>query len=298
MNMIYKAPVLLLFIMSLGGYLSSEVIKGTYSRKNNDTVDGYYRYTAFVSIACSIILFILSGGVIKASIFTIGMGAIFGLVVTGQIAASSAAMRIGSWSYTSVMMALSTIIPGLSGVLFWGEPFGLVKCIGILFMIICFVLSVQNDEKNEGKKKNNVRWLLFSIVASLSTGGMGIVQKIHQSSVYKNERLSFLIIAFVCAAVFSLVLMSVSGKKQKSSIQKRKILILIFVGAGLATVINHVINLYLSGTVESLLFFPVMSGGEIISVTLTSVIAFKEKLNKKQWTGLICGIFATVILCM
>lgn len=292
------APIYALMAVSLSGFLTGEMTKCEYSRKLTSAQNGLYGFTAFVSLICSALFWCLSAFSFSLSFYTLWTGLLFGAAVMGQITASAFAMKIGPWAYTSVMMSLSTVIPALSGVLFWGEDLTANIVIGIILMSVCFILSVKTEEEDKEKKKGNIKWLILSIIASLCTGGIGILQKAHQTSQYKQELTTFLAVSFAFSALFSFVMMKITAPKnaEKKSVFSKKAVLLIF-AAGVGTAINHLINLYLSGAMASAIFFPIMSGGELILVTLASIIIFKEKLSVKQWIGLTCGAVAVVILC-
>ena len=80
------------------------------------------------------------------------------------------------------------------------------------------------------------------------------------------------------------------GDKSKSDKKKNKSFGIFLIIAGIGTALNHLINLYLSGAMESAVFFPVMSGGELIFVTVASILIFKEKLSKKQFGNCLLSI--------
>lgn len=290
----------LLLIISLAAFVTCEMIKCKYARGVSDSEISKYRYTAILSTIAALYILAASGFDTTMSLFSMVCGVLFGVVIMGQIAASAAAMKIGPWAYTTVMMSLSAVIPALSGVLFWGEPLTVGKVAGIILMVICFVLSVKTDEE-ETKRKGSIKWLLLSLTASLCTGGMGILQKFHQNSMYKDELLNFLYIAFALSAVLSFVLMN-RKKKQRNTerIQTfgKRTVATMFLVTGTGAAVNHVINLYLAGAMESAIFFPVMGGGELILVTVASVLVFREKMIRRQWAGLISGMIAVVILSL
>jgi drug/metabolite transporter (DMT)-like permease len=301
MNFLVNTNAYILMLISLSGFLSGEMTKCEYSRKIATSQDGVYKFTAYVGLICSAFIWCATGFSINLSLFTLLTSVMFGVAVMGQITASAFAMKIGPWAYTSVMMSLSTIIPALSGVLFWDEDLTVNIVLGMILMVICFVLSVKTDDDDAEKKKSNLKWFLLSLIASLSTGAIGILQKAHQSSNYKQELPLFLVISFGVASVFSFIMTYITRPKNNNVEPKNKIFsnkaLVLFLVAGLGTAFNHAINLYLSGAMESAVFFPIMSGGELILVTLSSVIVFKEKLSNKQWIGLVCGIAAVIILC-
>ncbi|MBE7045409.1 MAG: hypothetical protein E7397_07745 [Ruminococcaceae bacterium] len=59
--------------------------------------------------------------------------------------------------------------------------------------------------------------------------------------------------------------------------------------------VNH-INLYLSGKMPGVIFFPIVNGGVIILSGLVAMLVFRERLDKKQQIGLVVGIIATCLL--
>jgi drug/metabolite transporter (DMT)-like permease len=229
MSILEKTPAFVLMIISLTGFLSGEMIKCGYSRNMTESHDGVYRYTACVSLICCLFVWGISGFNLNVSLYTVGMALLFGIAVMGQITASAFAMKIGPWAYTAVMMSLSTVIPALSGVIFWDEELGLNKIIGILLMLVCFILSVKTDKEDTEKKKRNIKWLILSVIASLCTGGIGILQKAHQSSVYKNELVMFLVISFSFSAVYSFIMMCIMGSKNtnRKTVNKKALIFFI-----------------------------------------------------------------------
>lgn len=67
--------------------------------------------------------------------------------------------------------------------------------------------------------------------------------------------------------------------------------------SGACVAVNNKFNLYLSGVMDSAVFFPVVNGGGLVLTTLAAVLLFKEKLSKKQWIGVVLGIASVVFLC-
>ena len=297
MSILEKSPVLILMLISLFGCLSGETIKCNFIRKNASSNDLVFYYTFFISAICSSLMLAMWAFSYSVSWYTVILALLFGVAVMGQIAASAFAMRIGPWSYTTVMMSLSVVIPALAGPIFWNEKLDIFITIGIVLMLVCFVLSVKT-EVDKDKKSANIKWLLLSLLSSLSTGAVGILQKLHQSSEYKSEIAVFLAISFGVCAVISLAFAAILSFKSTKNNPFRIPFTPWILLAGVGTLINHLINLYLSGAMASAIFFPLMSGGELILVTLCSVILFKERLSVKQWIGLGSGILAVIILCI
>ena len=55
-------------------------------------------------------------------------------------------------------------------------------------------------------------------------------------------------------------------------------------------------NLYLSGAMNPIVFFPIVNGGVILLSGIAAICVFREKLSKQQWIGLAVG-FAS-IMCL
>ena len=80
---------------------------------------------------------------------------------------------------------------------------------------------------------------------------------------------------------------------------KRQVWLLlgIMIASGACVAVNNKFNLYLSGVMDSAVFFPIVNGGGLVLTTLAAVLLFKEKLSTKQWIGVVLGIASVVFLC-
>ena len=290
----------ILLACSLIAVVLGTVIKKYYMRESVKGLTPVFLYNAITGLVSAIIIFFW-GGIDKVSLFTLLLGIVFGLITTLQTITLLKAMEIGPMSYTTLINSFSTLIPTLSGALFFNEKIELVHIFGIILMIISFVLSVDKSKNNDSA---SIKWLIYSIIAFICTGGIGVMQKIHQSSDYKGELNAFLVLAFVVSFVFAIILTLLFSKKENNSIlQKNKsgkvnyIILLVTVIAGACVAVNNKLNLYLSGVMDSAVFFPIVSGGGLVLTTISALIVFKEKLTKKQWAGIVIGILSVILLC-
>lgn len=285
-------------IISLFANLSGGIIKKNINDKYANNIFSYQFYNCIVSLISAITLLFLSEN-LSVSSFTVALALLFGIITLLQQITNMKALESGPFSYTTVIISLSTLIPTLSGYFFWNEKIATVQIIGIVLLLICFVLSVNNKSDN---KSANIRWLLFSFSAFVCTGIIGIMQKIHQSSCHKDELDSFLIIAFmfsfICSGIYSILIF----KKTKANISKKKSVLNIspviqMIISGVFVALNNKLNLYLSGVLDSAVFFPVVNGGGLVLTSVAAAVIFREKLTTKQWTGLFIGIVAVLLIC-
>ena len=289
-----------LLVISLFSALVASVIKKHYSNITSGNMLGNFIFSGTCSVVATIVLFIL-GGIESISTFTLIIGVIFGIVTAVQFMSMQNALEIGPLSYTQVIISFSTIIPTLSGVLFFNEEMAFLQIVGIVLMLISLCLSV---EKSKDEKKTSIKWLMFCSVAFLVTGMIGVMQKIHQSTEYAGEINAFLITAFLTSFIVSLAVALVFYKtkmvklvdKQKNNGSSLKLIIYMCL-CGIAVAVNNKLNLYLSGVMPSAVFFPVVNGGGLVLTALCSLILFKEKLTLKQWIGIAFGILSVILLC-
>ena len=301
-----------LLIISMSAALVGGMLKKLITDKFENSTRAYQLFNAVVSIVAAACLFIVSKDM-SASRFTILLALLFGLVTLIQQITNMQALEVGPFSYTSVIISLSTLIPTLSGVIIWNETISFVQIIGIVLMVACIVLSV---DFSGNQKKASLKWLGYCAAAFVCTGFIGIMQKWHQSSEHAGELDAFLVIAFLFSFLTSTVFFTVQSIRRKKAlaqnadeenkddsaqVKKKSIVaflpILIMVISGVCVAINNNLNLYLSGVMDSAVFFPIVNGGGLVLSLLAVIILFKEKLSLKQWIGIVVGIISVVLLC-
>ena len=286
----------ILLCISMLACLAGGVFRKIYTLHTSGDMASIFAFNTISSLVGAIVL--LLWGVSMPSAFTLWLGILFGVVTALQSLALLWALKTGPMSYTSVIGSFSTFVTAVSGALFFDESIAVLQAIGIAIMLCSFVFAA---EKDKDKKKASFRWLLLCTVNFLSIGCIGIMQKVHQASTYRAELNSFLVIAFVVAGLFSGILAALFGKHTAIEKQQKRsvsLLLLCMIVSGVCAALNNRFNLYLSGVIDSAIFFPVVNGGGLVLSTLTAVVFFREHLTKKQWIGILLGIVAVFMLCI
>lgn len=293
-----KINVYLLLFISVLVSLTWGIIRNTYSKKHVKTITDYYVYNCLSSIMSMLVLIALSGGVHLPSFYTVILGTAFGMAIALASISYLQALTIGPFSYTTVIITASLIIPALSGRLIWGEQIAAVQYIGMVLMFVSIVISVQ---KGKDEKGTSLKWLLYSLGAFVFGGSIGLMQKIHQSSSFRNEINEFLIVAFFISTLFSLIMWfwysRYKGVKKSITLSLKSSTFLMAIVSGVCMALANIFNLFLSGKMDSAVFYPVVNGGGLLMTTIVAIVFFREKLSKKQWLGLIVGIVAILLLC-
>lgn len=275
-------------ILSISSMVFQNCILNNVCKKDLQTSDHVYRFNVLLYAVCIILfgLVAISGGI---SLFTVGMGLLFGVVTAFSNYYKMLSLSSGPMHITLLITTSSMIIPTLSGI-FFGERFSLPKLCAVIVLIFFIYLSL---EKNHNSRINKC-WLIFCSLAFIFQGGIGILQKIHQSSVHKSEAGSFLFIAFICSLVYS----HIRAKKSFKELNFTKKHIIFALICGICTFGMNFLNLKLSGLLPSQLFFPLVNGSAIVLSSLMSVFLFKEKLAKKQIVGLCGGVASLIAICI
>lgn len=267
--------------------------------KNNADLCFFNAISNGISFVCLLAIYSLNHSLCIPSMYTILMGLGFGLITALSAIFDMKALECGPLSYTKVIVYCSMVLPSLSGAVFYGEEINTFQYVGIILMVLSFILAV--DKRNDSTKAN-LKWFIYCILAFVLYGSIGIMQKVHQTSVYKEEISIFLLIAFAFSTIFSWSMTVFWEKKERSSITLLKkgkrlsfALISLVCGVGIAFC-NHY-NMYLSGVIDAIILFPVLNGGAMILVTASGLIIWKEKLTKKQTIGLIIGVISMICLC-
>jgi drug/metabolite transporter (DMT)-like permease len=299
-----KFPVVALFVVTVICSVLAETFKVTCAKTRMKKESEVYLFNAVLSAFCALVLALTAGFALQGSWFTILLAVGFGVCAMVANVTSTKAVQVGPWSYTRVIICSSTVFTALSGWAFWHESLGVWKIVGIVLMFFCCCFAVDKGESEQ--KSASAKWFLLCVLAMLCTTFVGVMQKSHQSSAHKGELTVFLVTAFAVSAISSFVIFFLyKNKEERCAVQEGATIktpwiwiIGISAVSGLFVAGNNLINLYLSGAVDSAIMFPIVNGIPLILNVLTSFLLFKEKMTKKQWIGFALGILSVGCLCL
>ncbi|MBE6761461.1 MAG: hypothetical protein E7551_04175 [Ruminococcaceae bacterium] len=226
----------------------------------------------------------------KTSTYTILLAFAFALAIWLNQYFFLKALKCGTMSFTTFIIGSGLVIPIIFGAIVWKENITLFQQILLIVLIFSISLSL-----NLSKGKVGLKWLGLAILSMLFLGAIGIIQTIQQESDYSKEFIGFLRYSFIFTVIINFLGWQICRRKQKASftIKSSAILQAGFSGSFMGAV--HIINLYLAGALPKVIFFPVSNGGLIFVTLISDLVFFKERLNLKQWIGIILG---TGILCV
>ena len=207
----------------------------------------------------------------------------------------TAALSVGNTALCSTVYSMGFILPTLSGAIFWSESISAAGVIGVLCAVSAVVVSGVGKKQSTSDNKKGRGYLAPLIIAMLSSGGLGIIQKLQQRSPYAEQRSAFLLIAFLIAAGSSLLFALIS-RTPPPSIRMRKVSFAIAACVGLFFGCCNLLNTYLAGKLDSAVFFPTLNIGVILLSMGCGMLIFKERLRKKDFAVLLLGIASILLL--
>ena len=227
------------------------------------------------------------------SLYTLITALIFAVITTASQYFCLQALRCGPMSLTTFIQGSSLLLPTFFGFIFMNETASPLFWISLALLLLAMALVLVSKLESV-----RMRWIVLSFATFLFTGGIGIMQSIHQSSQHSNELIPFLQIAFALCALFNLAGQLLVRKPNTRSFPIRSRISVMAIGSGAAMGAVNLINLYLSGVMDKHIFFPIVNGGLIFLTAAAAVVFFKERLTRKQWIGLALGIAMLAIIAL
>ena len=226
-------------------------------------------------------LFPSSEGLLSALL----MGSVNGLLYLGGFVLLQINVRRNGVVLSSTFMKLGLLVSIAVSVIFFHEVPDLLQVIGFCLAVAAIILI--NFRKESGGEAGFKAGLILMLLA----GGMGdAMAKIFEELGDPALEPQFLIYTFLVALILCTALML--SKKQKPG--KWEILFGLLIG-----VPNFFSAKFLLGALEhisAVIVYPVYSVATILVVSLTGVLAFRERLEKRQWIGMGLILVALVLL--
>lgn len=268
--------------------------RAVFSKKlgacNSSKQSFYIIQTLLFAVAAAVIGVANIKDMVYPSATTILLALAYGILTISSQWAYTIALTKAPVSVCAMVYSFGFIIPTVLGTVLWREAVTILKIISIL---LCIGTVLLTSVQQETDKLNGLPVSL--IIAMLSSGGLGLVQKLQQKSDAHNETGGFLFLAFVLAMLFSLAASLLKRKKseQKIRIDAHVVLHVIIVGASMA--VANTANTMLAGLLPSAVVFPIVNVSVILASLVISVFLLKEKISKSQIAAFFLGITAILL---
>lgn len=223
----------------------------------------------------------------------------YGIISCGMFAAGFyymyAALKTGSYALTKLLSSFSGIITISYGMFILKEPANWLTYVALFLVFLSvFMMNYGKKDAQDTKKSFSVRWLLYVIVTLAANGFIGIIRRAQQirfDAACDNE---FMIIslggAFVALTLFGLFM----ERERLGYIVKHGTLYGAIAGAfnGATNFTTLLVLLYLPISVST----PISTGAGVVLSFAISILFYKEKFTKMQFSSAIIGMIALVLL--
>lgn len=279
----------LLLLLSIGLETARNVFSNDFSKRMLQNETDIYKFNFFMYIGSFLTLCCF--GWHGCSLFTAITALLFALAIWLNQVFFLKALQVGPMSFTAFIQGAALVIPLIYGLFFWNETLSLWQIVWMLVLIGSMALALNLKQETLSR-----RWLLLSLGVMLFLGVIGVLQSTHQMSAHKEELVTFLQLAFLYTVVINLLGWRLKQPKAPATCPVKSSFLPMAAASGVCMGLVHVINLHLAGVLPKVVFFPVSNGGLIFVTLLSDLIFFRERLDKKQWLGILIGIVALSVI--
>ena len=232
-------------------------------------------------------------GDFSISLQSVSFGIIYGMILCLFLFLKTEALANGPVSLTTLTGSCAFIIATGFGVMYAAERVSISQAIGMVLILFSLVLCI-NPKKSE--EKLTVRWLVYCFGFFLAGGFVGIFYKVFGTSAVADQMNAMMLSASVSSCVFFFLSgMLVCKVKQEDSPHIDNSAWLYILLSGVTGCVYIRLNVSLSAAIPAAVFFPVSNGALVIISTVAGAVAFGERLNRVQVTGILLGLLAIVI---
>ena len=253
----------------------------------------FFGLQTLIFFSGALLLFCINiGSSLHASPLTVCFALIYGGLLVAAQWNYTLALKNGKTGICSTVYSLGFILPTVFGSLAFKEPFSVWDGLGICAVIPAIILT---GMKKGDDNKNGASYFLPLVVAMLCSGGLGIMQKVEQHSAYADEKVCFMLLSFLVAAICSFVCFCFGKEKQGSVLDKKSFSC---IGIGVTFACCNLLNTILAGRLSSAVFFPILNIGTILFSTILGILFFKERPTKKDLLVFLLGIVSILLITL
>ncbi len=215
---------------------------------------------------------------------TVILGGINGVLYLAGFVLLQRNIRVNGVVLSSTFIKLGLLVAMMVSVVFFGERPQIWQWAGFALAVAAIVLM--NYRPGEGKAGNMASLLLLL----LAGGGGDAMSKVFEELGNPTFSDHFLLITFLMALGLCLILFGIS----KVPAGTWEVLFGLLIG-----IPNFFSAKFLLGALKDIaavIVYPVYSVATILAVTVTGVLVFREKLEKRQWTALGMILVALILL--
>lgn len=257
---------------------------------NQKRMKSTFLFNFHVALVWVIMLVGLLGTIPVITIETVGYGVLYGVMQGLFLFFKMKAMGTGPVSITALFGNCSLIVSTLLGVMIWKESIHVMQILGVILLLVAMYLCSQTTKGEKGTKQ----WIFYCVWFFIVAGTVGVVMKAFSKAVPEKVG-SVILISSVVMAVMYLCIFLIFSVKDKEEVHFTKRDYGFIILCGLLSCGYNRLNSYLTGMLDSIIFYPIFNGATILGSVLGGGMMFKEKFTLRQIVGYLIGVIALAL---
>ena len=285
-----------MYFMLLLSVIAASFNSVVLNKAKASKLENVFFLNLIVSLIWCVILFVTNKGHISANPQVLFWGILYGLTQTCFILFKTAAMNTGSVTVTTLIGNSSLLISILVSLIIWNEQVTVADIIGLGLLVIAIFLCTYT--KDAAKAANHTpSWKYYVLFFLLSAAGVGIVFKAFGKSGNLEYCGDMMFISSIVMIISNLVICFFTGGLKPQNIAAHSRSFVVFaVLSGILSCLYNRLNVFLTGNMDALIFFPSFNGGVVFLSAVLSALICGERLKITQLIGLAVGISAICLI--
>ena len=251
-------------------------------------------YNALLGLFAAVLFWAMCGFKFEFTPYSAAIAAGEALLAIAYTLLGFCVMREGGMVlYTLFLMVGGMMVPYVWGLLFLGEPFALLRTLGLVLILGAVILF------NSGSQKPSAKVLWMCAAVFFLNGGVSVLSKLHQIEtvrpVVSTEGLVMLVNLSKAVLSAAALLFVARGPALKQSLPRRGLLLLV-AGCSLFGGLSYQLQLMGASNLPATLLYPLITGGSILFSALLDGVWFKEMLSRRGWAGVILCVVGTILM--
>jgi drug/metabolite transporter (DMT)-like permease len=179
---------------------------------------------------------------------------------------------------------------------YYKEAISVLWVTGIVLLLVGIFAAVGSIDRAKNKG-----WIVTAVLAMTCSGTVGVLQKLFRIENPNGDIDTFLFTAIGVMLIISLIgMLLVRGRLERDANheEKPRYYFVFSLALAVSVVFANKLNLFLSGVLPGIIFFPCVNGGCIALSSVASSILFKEKLKLIQWIGVSLSVIAIILIAI
>ena len=233
---------------------------------------------------------VLMGGVMRASPFTLALGAVTGALYTGGMFLSMTTMERSGASIAASVSQLSVVVPVAASVFVYGESLGGLQLLGVAVAVAALPFLAYKSKGNPNDPVD--RGLIPLMAAMLVVQGFAqLSSKVLVASDLEAERNMFFLTVFTSATLLTTPL-AIRARGQVSLPRDAGL----GVGVGAFNMLTNMSVLLALRSVPASLFFPLNGSGGLMLTTFAAMLLFRERISGVNALGVALTLAAVALI--